>query len=507
MTKKNRAIALLLSLAILFALIPFPAAYAAENTAARDISGADVITDHQGFYTSTYLFDGDKYTMFNAGVNAYLTLEHEEGIGSVYFIFGMEPGLYTVTNNDTGESRSCGEGNFLHDFVDMTALFGAAPRSVTLSFGDEQLYVNEVKVYTPGQVPDTVQKWNVPAENGMDLLLFSTHGDDEQLFFAGILPYYAKEMDYEVLVVYLTDHRNLTKVRVHEMLDGLWAVGVQNYPVLGKCPDFFVKDKGAAYSIFLQNGFGQEELTQFVVDNIRRYKPKVAVGHDPLGEYSHGQHMVYSEVLQNAVQQSMDPTVFPESAEKYGVWDVPKTYLHLYTENQIYMDWDQPLDSFDGMSAFEVSKKIGFPCHASQIVDFDWYLRQGETAAELTKYSPCEYGLYRTTVGADAAKNDFFENVSTHAQDRQKAEEEAARIEAERLAEEERKKAEEEAARQEAERKARQEQERQEAERLAREAAAQKQKLLLIGGIAAGVLVIAIIVAVIIINKKHRGRY
>jgi LmbE family N-acetylglucosaminyl deacetylase len=47
-------------------------------------------------------------------------------------------------------------------------------------------------------------------EGGADLVLFSAHGDDEHLFFAGLLPTYAEERGYRVQVVYLTDHRNDT---------------------------------------------------------------------------------------------------------------------------------------------------------------------------------------------------------------------------------------------------------------------------------------------------------
>ena len=112
------------------------------------------------------------------------------------------------------------------------------------------------------------------------------------------------------------------------------------------------------------------------------------------------------------------------------------------------------------MTAFEVTKNIGFPCHASQFVDFAWYMSYVDSAAAVPHYNPCEYGLFRSTVGDDVQKNDFFENVLTYGQEAQKAiEEEEARKEEERLAQEEaeRKAKEEEAARQEEERKAREE--------------------------------------------------
>lgn len=507
MTKTSRAFVLLLSFVLLISLFPVPRGYAQEM--AQEISDPGLITDHKGFYKIHALFDADTINMINAGKNASLTLEHEAGIGSVYLVFDLEHGEFTVTNNDSGETRTFGENNFLHAFLDIEAAFGAAAKSLTIDFGENDALVNELRVFTSGQVPQTVQRWDMPEENEMDLLLFSTHGDDEQLFFAGILPYYGTELGYEVLVVYMTNHRNHTKVRVHEMLDGLWAIGMTNYPVIGTYPDYFARTLKDSYSMLKLKDVTEEDLTAFVVENLRRYKPKVAVGHDPLGEYSHGQHMVYSDVLQKAVHKSMNPEEFPESAEKYGVWDVPKTYLHLYPENPIYMDWDQPLESFGGMTAFEVSKNIGFQCYKSQISDFSWYLSQGKTAAELRKYCPCEYGLFRSTVGDDVQKNDFFENLTTHEKDRLAAEE-AVRLEEERKAQEEAQKqakAEAAAAQLEAQQK-QQEQQKLQDQKAAEEAAAQKTRGVVLAVIGAAVLVVLVIIAVLCLGKKqYRGKY
>jgi len=508
MTRISRWLALLMSLTLLVLALPIPQVYAEEDTGAQmatKISKVDTVVDHKGFYNPYVLFDGDKLVQFNAGVNASLTLEYQEGIGSVYFIFGAEPGAYTVTNNDTGESRTWGETRFLHEFLDLEGAFGTAPKSVTFQFGEEQLFVNELEIFTSGQVPETIQRWDVPKEDETDLILFSSHGDDEQLFFAGVLPYYAKELNYEVLVVYLTDHRNLTKQRIHEMLNGLWSVGVRTYPVFGSFPDFFVQDKQAAYSIFARNNVTEEDLLRYVVENIRRFKPKVTVGHDPLGEYGHGHHMVYSEILQKAVQCTMDPETFPDLAEKYGVWDVPKTYLHLYPENPIIMDWDQPMESFDGMTPYQVTKKIGFPCHVSQTVELGWYMAGADTAAEVKQYSPCEYGLFRSTVGDDVQKNDFFENVTTYREDREKAEEEA-RLEEERKAAET--KPTEETVIPEADSEVQEEPERQEMSRedelAIQKIEAGRQRMFVIGCVAAGLLVVLIIVTVILMLKNRR---
>ena len=441
---------------------------------AVDLTGFRTITDAFGFPKLHGLVDKSLSVSQTGCDGAYVTVTHELGIGSVYISFAKEYGTFSIKNNDTGETLSCGAGRFLNAFVDVQALFGNVPNSVTVTFDNGAPEIAEIAVYSPGRVPDSVQKWRAPLENETDLLLFSTHGDDEQLFLMGILPYYDAELDYEVLVVYMTDHtKNYGLKRKREMLAGLWAVGVDTYPVFGPFEDFLCPSKESAYSTFAVLGHSHEELMGYVVEQIRRFKPKVVVGHDFDGEYGHGQHMAYADLLANSLEITQDASAYPELAEKYGTWDVPKAYFHLYPENPVVMDWDQPLERFGGETAFQVSIKRGFAQHVSQLNAFYGWFWDAKTAADIKQYNPRYYGLFRSTVGEDVLKNDFFENVTTHAQDRIAQEE--ARLKAE---EEARQKAEEEA-RLKAEEEARLKAEEEaraaaEAEKKAAEAAAQE---------------------------------
>lgn len=399
---------------------------------AKDVSSVELVTESQGFSHLGSLFDRNRTSGYKTGDQASLTVEYPEGFGSAYLIFDREYGEFTVTDPDTGESHTVGQENFLHTFLDLENLFGFCPEKLTFTFDNGPAPLLELTLFTQGTVPDWVQRWEAPAENGTDLALFSTHADDEQLFFAGILPYYAGELDYRVQVIYLTNHRNLSKdpnLRCHEALNGLWAVGVRNYPVFGSFGDYFSRNEKDAIGLFHYQGVEQEELLGYVVEQLRRFKPLVAVGHDLNGEYGHGAHMLYADLLTQAVELSADEGQYPESAEVYGTWDVPKLYLHLYEQDQITMDWDRPLDCFDGMTAYQVTKELGFPCHASQVQDFAWYMAGVENAADIQKYSPCLFGLYRSTVGEDVEKQDFFEHLSTYAQQEQARLEEQAKLE------------------------------------------------------------------------------
>lgn len=534
---KTRLLAMILCLCSVFTLIPSAAAEDGLLTTPGDpptlVSPAptaeDITEDTKftvsGYDSSGFLKDWKIKKYYVSSGDTTITLENPNGIGSVYLMFNLEYGSYTITNNDTNETLSCGEYSFLHDYVDLEEAWGKTATSVTLRFRNGKVSLSELYVFSSGEAPDFVQQWSKPIDNGADILLLSSHGDDDQLFFAGLLPLYAKEKGLRVQVAYLTDHRNLTNGRTHEMLNGLWAVGVTAYPVFGEFDDFLVKSLNGTYSEFKRLGFSEEELLGYVVENIRRFRPQVVVTHDIDGEYGHGMHMVYADCTMKALDIVGDPEQYPDSAEKYGVWTVPKTYLHLYGENPIVMDYDTPLDSFDGMTAFEVSQKLGYPCHESQQYTWftGWINGKGTKitkASQIDTYSPCEFGLYRSTVGEDVQKNDFMENIVSYAEqeriaEEKRLEEEARKAEEERLKEEQRK-AEEERKRQEEEKKrqeelARQEQQRKEEEErqlelLAQQAAQKRKNELTILLIVLGVLLVSLLTAVTLLLRNRKAR-
>lgn len=467
----KRCLSLLICFAVVLILLS-PVRVRADEEAATEISGTGIISEAVGIPSKQALFDKKRYEGYRLDDGAALTLTHEAGIGSVYLSFGKVYGPYTVTNGDTGETVTVGEQGFAHDFLDMAELFGNAPSSVTLTFANGRAQLYEMQVFTPGRVPDSVQQWQLPKDGETDLILFATHSDDDQLFFAGLLPYYAVERGFQVQVVYLTNHYNTAAFRIHEVLDGLWAVGIRSYPVFGPFPDFgdtYTMEQ--AFAKFEKYGYSREDMTGFVVEQLRRFKPMVVVGHDLNGEYGHAQHQAYARMVVDAVTVSQDPEAYPETAAQYGTWDVPKTYVHLYEENPIVMDWDTPMENFGGLTPYEVTKTLGFPAHVSQQKGWAYYFSGREKCTDIPHYSPCKYGLYRTTVGVDEQKNDMFENVISHAEQARLKAEEEARLKAE---EEARQRAEEEA-RLKAEEEARLKAE-EEARRASEEAARQEQQ-------------------------------
>ncbi len=504
--------------AICFMVATLGLFYCSETAYAEEAKYSETVMSAEGFQNSAKLFDGSRSSYSAAGEGAVVKVQRTDGIGGLYIEFDRVPAQWTLTDTGKGVSVTCGENAFLHEYVNVEALFGYLPAEVALSFAKDTV-VADIYGFSAGELPAWVQTWEPPCEEA-DLLLVTTHSDDEQLFFAGVLPYYTMERGLKVQVAYVVQHfqvyNTLNHTRPHEQLDGLWTVGVRNYPVMSDFPDLYAesKDRQTAFdqakAAFESVGVTYDDFVNYMTTCLRRFKPLVVVSHDLNGEYGHGAHVYAVAALTEAITLSGDGEKYPESAALYGTWNVEKTYLHLYGENQIVMDWDVPLESLGGKTPFQVTQD-GFGCHKSQ--HWTWFNRwiYGTAEAPITKaseissYSPCHYGLYQTTVGPDVMGGDFFENVKTYAV---RAAEEEARLKAEaeaKAAEEARLQAEaEEKARLEAEEAARLKAEAEERARLealaAQEAAAAAEREELLMRIVYTVAAVAVIVIAIAIT-------
>ena len=134
----------------------------------------------------------------NAGAFETATLKSEKEIDSLYFLFDTK--ALDMTLAAGGEEKTV-EGKFLHRFVKISELFSEPVTEVTVRF-PERAILNEIYAFGEGELPTWVQLWYDPCEKA-DLMLFTTHADDEQLFFAGVLP------NYDTDRVYRTDIKKL----------------------------------------------------------------------------------------------------------------------------------------------------------------------------------------------------------------------------------------------------------------------------------------------------------
>ncbi|MBQ3079344.1 MAG: PIG-L family deacetylase [Clostridia bacterium] len=350
------------------------------------------INVYEGDKRYNALSDGNRSSefRFTKETRLHISKKADKQIASLYIIWEKPVGRWVLEADD--HKILAGANDFIHEYV-------------PLSSPAEDVYINvpagailcDVYAFTKGNLPSWVQTW-LPPWDDCDLLAFPTHADDEHLFFGGMLPYYSRERGLKVQVVYFTNHWRET-YRNHELLDGLWAVGVIAYPVIGPFEDLPAKNYKEAEKIH-----SRESAVDFQVEILRRFRPSVVIAHDLNGEYNHGMHMLCSQALTEAVIKAADPAYSPDTFALYGAWDTPKTYLHLYENNQILLDWYQPLSTFDGKTGIEIAN-IGFSHHKSQHSSSFTVYGKG------SRFDSRLFGLYRSTVGEDVIGNDVFENI------------------------------------------------------------------------------------------------
>ena len=433
---------------------------------------------------SVYDMTDDSYYSMSAFNNGdTITISSDVPIASLYIAWNNKTvAPWTLTLGD-GTVQSCGTDGYLHEYVKLDKPSG----KIVMNIQSDGMNICKLYAFGEGDVPSWVQQWNPPCDTA-DILLISTHADDEQLFFGGIIPYYAGELGLKVQVAYYTNYWNGANVREHEKLDGLWTVGVRNISVNGDFDDIYATSLETAKEVY-----SYDDTVGFMTELIRRFKPLVVVGQDLNGEYGHGGHMITAAAICDAVQISADPDSYPDSAVKYGTYDVPKTYLHLYPENRIELDCRRTLSNFGGKTVLEVAQE-GYLQHASQ--QWCWFY-----VSDDYEYSCARFGLYRTTVGYDTTA-DILENVVTYEeQERIAAEKASSEAESLSIAESERASEEESEARSIAEAESIAEQK--EAERAAK---ASRSKIFTAIAIVAAVFLLIILAASYIILRKRRRK-
>ena len=263
------------------------------------------------------LAEASYYAPVSLPSSQMLTVESQESFSSLYIEWGSHPGAFSLVWD--GGSLDCGAEGFLHDYIRLPE----AVQSLSFVFKEEEDHsLVKLGVYTYGLAPDGVQDWLPPCEEA-DILAFPTHSDDDVLFFGGVISYYAMEKELAVQTAFMTDHY-YEPFRNHERLNGLWEMGVRHYPIVGTARDFYTMSLQEA-----ANYHGYDSITEWQVQQIRRFKPLVIIGHDIEGEYGHGQHRLNTHCLIQAVDMAADARQYPWIALEYGLWDAPKLSLHL----------------------------------------------------------------------------------------------------------------------------------------------------------------------------------
>lgn len=348
------------------------------------------------------LVDGKHSTAWTAkesnGQYIQITLPKDTPAAGIYIQWNVVPQEWTLSTSVDGNEWSeaaLGEKTlFINSYISVSE--GAKHIRIAAGKG-WKLSVAEVVVFGPGTLPPDVQVWK-PQPEKADLMVIPAHPDDEHIYFGGTLPTYAGQLGKHTVVVYMTSS---PITRKFEALDGLWKVGVHEYPVFLPLQNKYtstVDDAELAWD-------GLDNTVSLLVEQLRRFKPDVVVTHDEGGEYGHGAHKLTALAVEKAVDTAGISDKYKDTSAEFGVWQVKKCYIHLYSENKVQMDWRKPLPAFNGKTALEMAQ-AGYALHVSQHFRERPILDSGHD-------DNSKYGLYYSSVGPDIDQDDFFENITS----------------------------------------------------------------------------------------------
>lgn len=318
-------------------------------------------------------------------------------IHGVYICFGTMPENWEIQIHDGQDWMFYQQGDtrFLHAYVNIPE--GAEKiRIVATAEKKFALNINEIFILSDGDVPSWVQRWE-PTHEKADILFVSTQPADELISFGGAIPTYAAEQQRKVVVACFAYSNT---ARTSELLNGLWHMGVRNYPVIGTFKDGYAKSLTAAYKA----AGGREKVMEWMTGLYRQFQPEVVVTQAQDGAYGHNQHKMVAEAAQLCVEYAAAEGQYMDSFMEYGTWQVKKLYMHLWPENQITFDWNVPLVSMNGATGMELAAEA-----------YDLHKTQAKSGTSVTgtgsKYDNRIFGLAYTTVGEDVRKDDFLENI------------------------------------------------------------------------------------------------
>lgn len=388
--RKRAFLAAFCLLLFLIPLLPVPAEEEVEDVTNQCTLSSSMKND----YWIPRVTDDDLATAQFFGEKGYVQASWKKSVPVKYLYVEWKelPDSFTVLYYDEGGrllSEEQGRCTLLHQVFYLEA----GVQSICLQ-GDS-LNISTFKLCSGDTLPHNYHEWE-ELTGKLDYLIIAMHPDDDTLFMGGIAPTLSNK-GLRGTIVYLGTRM---RQRCTEALNGAWDMGVRVQPILAGFPD--IPDKKENTEIF-ESAFPEYAVTRYLTSLFRQYQPEVVFTHDINGEYGHWQHKRLSAATRKAVKKAADPTFDPESAEQYGVWTVKKLYLHLYEENSVHISMTEPLEAHGGRTAWEMAAEA-FQEHISQLGGRHACTNQGV-------YSLEDFGLYYTTVGWDAEKNDFMENI------------------------------------------------------------------------------------------------
>ena len=396
--RKNRLFpwALALCLAMLLPLGAGAVRAEEAETEGEDITRRCTFSKNRSETNALYTHDGKNATYNTYDLEDILQVRTQGSrtMGSLFLRLGADQAKMTLRQYD-GQDALLLCSDLTAESLCFPVLLAEGCQRLELTAREEAFSICELTVYGPGRLPDSCPQPEPPVTR-TDLLIVTTHPDDEWIFLGAVYPIYAGERGYTATFAYVTTP-NIG--RIHEAISSVWSAGMKTLPYFLGFPDIHGSQPASKKA-----AFKAEEVTLSLVRLYRKIKPLVVVTQDLNGEYGHWQHVVSAHSVLEAATLAQDPEYDPESAEEWGLWTVKKVYHHLGEDGRIMLDIDAPLSAYEGMTAFEVAQRA-FGEHKSQ----HQYTHRPTKNTE-NFYDMRRFGLTFTSVGPDTG-SDMFEHI------------------------------------------------------------------------------------------------
>ena len=152
------------------------------NVFAKDITSSSTITINNEKYTK--ITDNKENTYINVEKDKVINIKSNEDIAGIYIIYELNSQTGIIKANN--KSIEIGTKGFLHEYIDLKDIGLTKELEITYN---NNVKIGEFYILSAGELPSYVEVWEESCKEA-DLLLFTTHSDDEQLFFLGLLPTY-----------------------------------------------------------------------------------------------------------------------------------------------------------------------------------------------------------------------------------------------------------------------------------------------------------------------------
>lgn len=388
--------------AVLFTCIP-----AASATSAVRINSSCTFTSSSNSGTFANAVDGVYTTKWISTSDTPQTIDITIGsgaqVGGIYFIWSKAPTSWTLYAVDSAGAATFilegGNAQYLTQYVNIPFAYAGCGRlrlSMTPVSGST-VDIAELSVFSPGEAPFYAPQWE-PFSGRADLLTIAAHPDDEDLYLSVPAVTYA-DQGMKCATVFMTFGSASTSVRRYEAQESVWSLHNRWYPTMGNFQDIKTTTREDQMRYW-----ALDDVVEYIVEQIRKYKPSVIVTHDINGEYGHGAHMLTEYATTLAFEYAGDASMYPASAALYGAWNAGKLYVHLYGTNPLNtMSLTTVLPSFGGRTVLQAISDA-YNRHDSQL--------PGRELPTSGSYDMRKFGLFASRLGLDEAHNTMFEHVS-----------------------------------------------------------------------------------------------